>query len=280
MGKRKVLNPLVRGTPCGETRVPNREKNRFLTGFTLIELLVVLAITAFLTALLMPSLQRARKQANIVGCHSNLKQWGFILNTRIQDEGGRFALRDEQQWECPADPILYYGGEFNESFLCPRARKFGIGQQVHTFEAWVCPNHRRRSGSYGLNAWCSSWSFRHLEDSELWHHVNHKGANNIPVFLDSRRPSAWPSDSCQPPRYEDAPKLSIWPSQSMDPFCINRHDGFVNCLFMDWSVRKTGLRELWTLRWHKNFDIRGAWTKAGGVQESDWPGWMSKFKDY
>jgi hypothetical protein len=49
---------------------------------------------------------------------------------------------------------------------------------------------------------------------------------------------------------------------------------------MDWSVRKTSLKELWTLRWHKNFDIRGAWTKAGGVQQSDWPEWMSKFKDY
>jgi hypothetical protein len=49
---------------------------------------------------------------------------------------------------------------------------------------------------------------------------------------------------------------------------------------MDWSVRKTGLKELWTLRWHKNFDVAGPWTKAGGVQRSDWPGWMRKFENY
>ena len=34
----------------------------------------------------------------------------------------------------------------------------------------------------------------------------------------------------------------------MNHFCINRHDMFVNQVFMDWSVRKVGLKELWGLK--------------------------------
>ena len=49
---------------------------------------------------------------------------------------------------------------------------------------------------------------------------------------------------------------------------------------MDWSVRKVGLKELWTLKWHTAFHTDGQWTKVGGVQPDDWPEWMRNFKDY
>jgi hypothetical protein len=63
-------------------------------------------------------------------------------------------------------------------------------------------------------------------------------------------------------------------------FCLNRHDGFVNGLFLDFSTRKIGLKELWTFKWHRQFDPQGPWTTAGGCQPSDWPAWMRRFKDY
>jgi len=63
-------------------------------------------------------------------------------------------------------------------------------------------------------------------------------------------------------------------------FYINRHNGSVNGLFLDWSVRKIGLKELWTLKWNKEFNTAGRWTRAGSVQPERWPEWMRNFKDY
>ena len=49
---------------------------------------------------------------------------------------------------------------------------------------------------------------------------------------------------------------------------------------MDWSAREVGVKELWTLKWHRQFETEGAWTRAGGVQPADWPPWMRNFRDY
>ena len=74
----------------------------------------------------------------------------------------------------------------------------------------------------------------------------------------------------------------------MARYCINRHNGYVNGLFCDWSVRKVGLKELWTLKWHRNFDINGPWTIAGfngnvTACAAAWDGaapWMKNFPEY
>ena len=49
-------------------------KNRL--GFTLIELLVVVAIIAVLVAILLPSLNQARRTAKMLTCTNQLRQWG------------------------------------------------------------------------------------------------------------------------------------------------------------------------------------------------------------
>jgi prepilin-type processing-associated H-X9-DG protein len=96
-----------------------------------------------------------------------------------------------------------------------------------------------------------------------------QGANFVPLFADALRFDAWPIWQDQPPQTED---LGWQGTNHMARFCVNRHSGFINSAFCDFSVRKVGLKELWTLKWHRSYNTNAA--------APVWPTWMAKFKDY
>ncbi len=252
-------------------------------GFTLIELLVVIAIIALLMAILMPSLQRVRKQGQAVTCLSNLKHWGLVWYMYTEQNEALFPERIGM-WQDVVQP--YYKDE--TICLCPVAKRLYSQGGETPFGAWEMPGAGGKDvvGSYGLNQWLidhqGTNTVGRREPKLLWRTPNVAGTNQIPVFLDCVVTGAtvWPEDT--PPEF-DGHYWSWGTGGSRDEmrrFCINRHGGFTNGLFMDWSATKIGLKQLWTFKWHREFNTANIWTTAGGALSEDWPQWLRGFKNY
>jgi len=175
--------------------------------------------------------------------------------------------------------------------LCPTAtREMAGGGDWGTFKAAWRDMDLPEGGSYrylfsyGINSWTNYMHAARGDRLEEWFWksaLNVKGANKIPVFGDCTWHDAWVRHTDQPVEHMDAFGIgNQGTSGEMNHFCIDRHNGFINTLFMDWTVRNIGLKENWTLKWHRAFETAGPWTKAGGVLPSDWPRWLRRYKDY
>ena len=281
---------------AAEVNVPYRGRGRFPRAFTLVELLVVIAVIALLMAILLPALGRAKRMARNTICQSNLKQWGLMYAMYCDNNNGYFfsgQLNDSfvaganfgRYWRVIMKP---YSRDV-KMWLCPEAVKPpGVGDMppvgASPFVAWKFEND---VGSYGLNGWVlnppsdATEVYDRSPVSDFWRFSMAKGARNIPVFADMWLVDAWPKDTDDPLTNEKCPgDPETFNIQEMRRVCVDRHNGNVNIVFMDWSVRKVGLKELWTLKWHRTYNVNGEWTQAGGVWPEDWPEWMRQFKDY
>ena len=254
----------------------------------------------------MPALAKVRAIAKAVVCQSNLKQFGLAFEMYTQSNNGYYCVGyggapgpGGSPWINTLRP--YYKNE--KLPYCPSAEKPRLIEEAggyyafgSKFESWGSPVDPTAKyclgGSYGLNEWISNAPDAILQPFwkppiAWWRTTNMRNASKIPVLLDSAWSAGYCMDNAPPPIYEgDTSGIHYFKWH-----CINRHSGYINGLFMDSTVRKVGLKELWTFEWHRGFNTQNEWTIAfygsganarkacADYWDSGWE-WMKDFKEY
>ncbi|MHC4265937.1 MAG: type II secretion system protein [Planctomycetota bacterium] len=290
-------------------------------GFTLIELLVVIAIIALLMSILMPALRNVRDQAKDSICKQRLQQWGVMYSMYASDWDGILMGWNEYSWfshQQTGDSfvehawvfLMYdYAKDF-DIYLCPSATSlwqtiddFQIPQAAWDFE-WILAkdtdpeslwyyfqgtiqNPTYSYGSYNKNDWVTDgMDLDYYPGSHYFRNVRVRGTSKIPLQGDGNFCGGFPYAEDTPAQTrEHGPCDQV---DEINRWNLDRHKLSVNFVFLDWTVRKVGLKQLWQIRWSTQTTEGGAssWGNRNIVPDWNdpddpaWPEWMKESKNY
>jgi prepilin-type processing-associated H-X9-DG protein len=241
---------------------------------------------------MLPSLSAARRHAQNIKDMANLRQWGMMFISFAQDNNGKLMTGWNGGTMWMTDLLRYYKGS-DDVRLCPMATQLLSkvpGNVPGTFTAWGkygdpgyfggwTPPFGKPGmyGSYGINGWAhdpldtgvtGTYDIAPADRMKYWRTIDVKNSAKVPLFGDCMWDGSEPEPTDNPPAAQGVQQQG----SEMSIFCIDRHKGGINMTFMDGSTRKVGLKELWKLKWHRNFNTNS--------RPPTWPVWMKGYKDY
>ncbi|MHC4620894.1 MAG: H-X9-DG-CTERM domain-containing protein [Planctomycetota bacterium] len=206
-----------------------------------------------------------RRRAKEAVCVSNLKRWGTVFQKYAENHDGYFMRRTgAKDW---IQTLYPYYSQRAKLLLCPEATTTYAEGGVNPHMAWPASlDVGQLKGSYGINLWISNQS----ATGRYWRTPYRANAAHGLVFVDAQYKDMQPYPQDIPPIYE----TDLWtpgPYNEMRRACVGRHNGAVNAVFLDGSVRKLGLKYLWRQQWYRGWDM--------DYPLPVWPEWMSNFKE-
>jgi len=274
-------------------------RSRNNLAFTLIELLVVIAVLGILASLLLPVLAKAKAKGQSAQCISNLKQWGLAWHIYADDSRDRLTpgIGDLPRGQWVQSLKAAYGKK-PTLLLCPTAtvrRRKGKGREVKSLGADTNvaifggpttaydtevedPTNPGKSmlASYGLNSWAydppsNLKKIQGRAATNYWRSLaSVETPSIVPLMADSMWRGGGPKTTG---KGADRPKFNgEWTGIEYEfkHFQIQRHNRGVEVVFFDGSVSYRKARDLWLLRWHRNFDI----DFVNHQREDFFPQWM------
>jgi prepilin-type N-terminal cleavage/methylation domain-containing protein/prepilin-type processing-associated H-X9-DG protein len=269
-----------------------RSRKQFDQAFTLVELLVVIGIIAVLISILLPALSKARQQAQIVSCASNLKQLTTCMLMYEQDYKGGLIVHwtNGPVWQYLLKP--YFGKrtiaqtaastETRDAILkCPAAVDKPTADSDNSaapspFQAYFTNYSGGSNPDNGFKIESSYGMLRYLYDTHLetgqlktnkgfWQvvyptanfwtlqKISAKRPQPIPLLFDCRWREAYVDNG-----NNTTGPFGYWPRDAsgfgqMNSIATKRHGRVVNVAFMDLSVRTVQLPDLWSFSWRDDF---------------------------
>ena len=81
--------------------------------------------------------------------------------------------------------------------------------------------------------------------------------------------------------YQARDRVPVMDFSFWDETLVNWHEQGINILLVDFSVRKVGLKQLFGLKWHRQFRTdRGPSDDAACGSSGGWPNWMCNFRRF
>jgi prepilin-type N-terminal cleavage/methylation domain-containing protein/prepilin-type processing-associated H-X9-DG protein len=215
-------------------------------GFTLIELLTVIAVIGILAAILIPVVGRVRDSARATQCVSGLRQIGIALHLYADDHDERFPAANDGG----ATGDDFTSGTIWCSALDPYLPRRIDGRNLRDHELFTCP-------SANYPGYTIEQTFRTYSYTGAALGLLPGGGSNPRV---GRRPADIPDHSRIPLVVEgkalnnSANTQSNWSWANVQPDlsasspeqtnCLDfRHNGRMNVLYVDVSVRSSSLAE-------------------------------------